>query len=142
MKTAKTRREFSKALQSKAMDVVFRTNDDGRIYGITFIDHENRVVLNGSRVGKAFSVNAFQSLFGENKTPVEEKRTKPKCSGSGTVISMNITMKPCLSKGNGRKNGRENGRKSPLFKMTRQARLSVFCQFQRKRLSQSQTYRQ
>jgi hypothetical protein len=73
MKTAKTREEFAKTLQSKAMDVVFRTNDDGRIYGVTFIDHENRVVLNGSRIGKAFSANAFQALFGENKPPVEEK---------------------------------------------------------------------
>ena len=76
MKTAKTKEEFAKTLQSKAMDVVFRTNDDGRIYGVTFIDRENRVVLNGSRLGKAFSANAFQALFGENKPTVVENEPK------------------------------------------------------------------
>jgi hypothetical protein len=38
MKTAKTKEDFTKTLHAKAMDVVFRTNDDGRIYGVTFID--------------------------------------------------------------------------------------------------------
>ena len=76
MKTAKTKEEFAKALQSKAIDVVFRTNDDGRIYGVTFIDHENRVVLNGSRLGKAFSANAFQALFSVNKSTIVEKEPK------------------------------------------------------------------
>ena len=55
------------------MDVVFRTNDDGRIYGVTFIDHENRVVLNGSRLGKQFSANVFQTLFNENQKPDDER---------------------------------------------------------------------
>ncbi len=33
------------------------------IYGVTFIDHENRTVLNGSRLGKDFSANVFNDLF-------------------------------------------------------------------------------
>ena len=69
MKTANTKEQFIKALQAKGMDVVFRTNDAGRIYGITFIDHENRVVLNGSRLGKEFSANVFHAWFNEEKKP-------------------------------------------------------------------------
>ena len=34
----------------------FRENEDGRIYGVTFIDHGNRTVLNGSRLGKEFHI--------------------------------------------------------------------------------------
>ena len=30
----------------------FRENEEGRIYGVTFIDHRNREVYNGSRLGK------------------------------------------------------------------------------------------
>ena len=62
------------------MDVVFRTNNDGRIYGVTFIDHENRVALNGSRLGKDYSANVFHSWFNEGIKPkqkVYEEKTVP-----------------------------------------------------------------
>jgi len=41
-----------------------RRNDQGRIYGITFIDHNDRCVFNGSRLGKEFSANVFNDRFG------------------------------------------------------------------------------
>jgi hypothetical protein len=72
MRTASTREEFEKALKTKQMDVVFRTNDTGRIYGVTFIDHENKVVLNGSRLGKEFSANVFHSWFNEGIQPPQQ----------------------------------------------------------------------
>ena len=46
----------------------FRQNDTGRIYGVTFIDHENRTVLNGSRLGKGLSANVFNDLFTGSRT--------------------------------------------------------------------------
>ena len=64
MNAYKTRDEFEKALQSDNIDVVYRTNNDGRIYGVTFIDHEKKVVLNGSRLGKKFSANVFHASGG------------------------------------------------------------------------------
>lgn len=57
------REEFVRLLGSKGIDVVFRENDAGRIYGVTFIDHHNREVYNGSRLGKEFSANNFERLF-------------------------------------------------------------------------------
>lgn len=57
------REEFVRLLGGKGIDVVFRENDEGRIYGATFIDHKNREVYNGSRLGKEFSANAFERLF-------------------------------------------------------------------------------
>ena len=57
------REEFVRLLGSKGIDVVFRENDAGRIYGVTFIDHHNREVYNGSRLGKEFSANNFEKLF-------------------------------------------------------------------------------
>ena len=42
---------------------MFRRNDSGRIYGVTFIDHDSRVVLNGSRLGKEYSANVFNERF-------------------------------------------------------------------------------
>jgi len=51
-------------LQAVNIDLVVRRNDQGRIYGITFIDHNYRCVFNGSRLGKEFSANVFNDRFG------------------------------------------------------------------------------
>jgi hypothetical protein len=80
MRATGTREEFEKALRGKSMDVVFRTNDTGRVYGVTFIDHENKAVLNGSRLGKDFSANVFHEWFNSGKKPafsVSEKADVP-----------------------------------------------------------------
>ena len=58
-----TRSEFESELKRKGIDVIFRTNDSGRIYGVTFIDHNTECVFNGSRLGKEFSANVFQEQF-------------------------------------------------------------------------------
>ncbi|KAA4662627.1 mobilization protein, partial [Bacteroides ovatus] len=54
---------FTDLLRERGIDTVFRTNDEGRIYGVTFIDHNNKEVYNGSRLGKEFSANVFEKLF-------------------------------------------------------------------------------
>ena len=63
--------EFVKVLKEKGIDCVFRYTDEGRLYGTTFIDHRTHCVLNGSRIGKAFSANALEQHF---NTPKEERR--------------------------------------------------------------------
>lgn len=65
---ASTRTEsgFRTALREKGIDLVLRRNDEGRIYGATFIDHNQRAVLNGSRLGKEFSANVLNERFTDN----------------------------------------------------------------------------
>jgi hypothetical protein len=67
MRTCKRRKDFEKALEKQCVSVLFRINDEGRIYGATFIDHENKCVFNGSRLGKEFSANVFNDLFKNDK---------------------------------------------------------------------------
>lgn len=57
------RQSFEAELLHNGISVVFRQNEKGRIYGATFIDHENRVVFNGSKIGKAYAANVFHNLF-------------------------------------------------------------------------------
>lgn len=59
------RDKFTFLLKGRGVDVVFRENEEGRIYGATFIDHNSKEVYNGSRLGKEFSANSFNSLFNE-----------------------------------------------------------------------------
>ena len=58
-------KKFGNLMRGHGIDVVFRTTGEGRIYGVTFIDHASREVCNGSRLGKEFSANSFQRLFND-----------------------------------------------------------------------------
>ena len=63
MARCSTRTEFCERLHDKGVDAVFRLNAAGRIYGVTFIDHEQGIVANGSLLGRNFSANAFEHQF-------------------------------------------------------------------------------
>ena len=63
MQDISTKEAFARRLKDADIEVVYRINPEGRLYGITFIDHTSRTVLNGSRLGKAFSANVFNELF-------------------------------------------------------------------------------
>ncbi|MDX8341656.1 conjugal transfer protein MobB [Draconibacterium sp. IB214405] len=66
---SENRKDFEEQLLKLGISVLFRENDSGRIYGATFIDHKQKFVFNGSRLGKEFSANVFNERFGiENKT--------------------------------------------------------------------------
>lgn len=56
-------KKFRNLLAAHGIGAVLRENEQGRIYGVTFIDHNSREVYNGSRLGKEFSANAFEKLF-------------------------------------------------------------------------------
>lgn len=64
--------EFRAKLRQQGIDVLFRRNDEGRIYGATFIDHTTRTILNGSRLGKEYSANVFNDLYGGKQEQAQE----------------------------------------------------------------------
>ena len=63
LERATDKEDFTSKLKDCGIDVVFRYTDEGRIYGVTFIDHNTMSVLNGSRLGKQFSANAINERF-------------------------------------------------------------------------------
>ena len=50
-----------KLLGQKNIYTVLRQNSEGRIYGITFVDNKNKVVFNGSNLGKDYSAAHLQN---------------------------------------------------------------------------------
>ena len=58
-----TEKGLRSRLEEQGLRVVIRKNDNGRIYGITFIDGEQGVALNGSRLGKGYAANVFNDYF-------------------------------------------------------------------------------
>ncbi|MBN9312862.1 MAG: relaxase [Chryseobacterium sp. 39-10] len=71
---------FKKQLGEQGINVVVRRNDTGRIYGMTFIDHNSKTVWNGSRLAKELSANVFNDYWNNNIKPdiKEPDELKPK----------------------------------------------------------------
>jgi hypothetical protein len=81
MRTANSRSNFEKALEKQGISVLFRTNDEGRIYGAMFINHEQKCVLNGSCLSKEFSADIFNDLFnGKNISETDSPSPKSQMS--------------------------------------------------------------
>lgn len=72
---ATDKEDFTAKLKAQNIDVVLRYTDEGRIYGVTFIDHSTMTVLNGSRLGKQFSANALNNRF--NNPPMQPTNDVP-----------------------------------------------------------------
>lgn len=72
--------DFVARLKERNIDVVFRYTDEGRIYGVTFVDHDTMTALNGSRLGKEFSANALSARFSQQQQPTEQAPIIPVAS--------------------------------------------------------------
>ena len=73
-------------LKQKNIYTVLRQNTEGRLYGITFVDNQNKVVFNGSDLGKGYSAAALQTRLAKgNENPLAQKETKGS-SSSGVLI--------------------------------------------------------
>ncbi len=58
-----TEKDLQQRLKERGLRVAIRKNEIGRIYGITFIDDEGGIALNGSRLGKGYAANVFNTYF-------------------------------------------------------------------------------
>ncbi len=60
-----TKKQFSIDLRREGVHLLFRENEEGRLYGITFVDHRSKCVFNGSDLGKEYSAAALSGKFRE-----------------------------------------------------------------------------
>lgn len=60
---APTGDDFKRMLAAKGIDVVYSRTDEGRVFGVTFIDHTNRSVFKGSELEKGLSASTFNDLM-------------------------------------------------------------------------------
>ena len=58
-----TEEALQQRLEEQGLRMVVRKNENGRIYGITFIDDKEGIALNGSRLGKGYAANVFNGYF-------------------------------------------------------------------------------
>lgn len=62
--------ELKQRLQQKNIHTVLRQNGEGKVYGITFVDNRNKVVFNGSDLGKKYSAAHLETCRLQNQLGV------------------------------------------------------------------------
>ncbi|GAB2820427.1 relaxase/mobilization nuclease domain-containing protein [Ferruginibacter profundus] len=78
------------ALSQKQIYTILRQNTEGRLYGVTFVDNQSKVVFNGSDLGKGYSAAALQSrLATENEKPLTQDETANSSSAGSKQKDMN-----------------------------------------------------
>lgn len=107
MATATGKDDFIAKLKELKIDVVLRYNDDRRLYGATFIDHNTHTVLNGSRLGKEFSANALAAWFADpahkpvvHTQPQQHGQSQPSQSQPSAAPVPQQTQSHCNDYGN------------------------------------------
>jgi hypothetical protein len=69
---------FEKELQKEGIQVVIRRNEEERVYGMTYVDYKNKVVFNGSDLGKEYSAKGVierlaQRIVKEQDVPMIQR---------------------------------------------------------------------
>jgi len=67
---------FKNYLIQEGINTIVRRNEEGRLYGITFVDHNTFNVYNGSQLGKQFTANKFNEHFSKGRSEVDLKIEK------------------------------------------------------------------
>lgn len=82
--TTNNESEFKKQLTEEGINTVVRRNSEGRIYGMTFIDHESRSVWNGSQLDRNLSANVFNDWWNDGNKPELKIQDSP-VSNTNTI---------------------------------------------------------
>ncbi|MFA6059601.1 MAG: relaxase/mobilization nuclease domain-containing protein [Taibaiella sp.] len=67
-----TLQDMISELRKKGFDTILRQNDEGRIYGITFVDHIKKCVWNGSDLGKQYSAAGILERCKQVPQPIKQ----------------------------------------------------------------------
>lgn len=76
-----TREKFEQDLKKHGIDALFRENEQGQVFGITFVDHNSKTVFNGSDLGKGYSAKGVAERFGQ--VVIKTENDKPKTVQTG-----------------------------------------------------------
>lgn len=93
-------KDLKEKLEKEKIQLICRTNPEGIIYGLTYIDHEHKYIFNGSKLGKAYSAKAVQERFGptpnqrirDTKTALVERDEKSRIGNFSSSNSFKDTF--------------------------------------------------
>ena len=87
---------LQQTLNKQQISTILRQNENGIIYGITYVDHQTKCVFNGSDLGKQYSANAIQQRCQKPAASLKNPTTqyqpanenmKPKMNGENNSLA-------------------------------------------------------
>ena len=66
LQAAKNRAEWQRTLHGLGVTAIFWQNEEGRVYGVTYVDRNQKAVFNGSDLGKGYSIAAVLNTLTQN----------------------------------------------------------------------------
>jgi hypothetical protein len=75
IKPPKSLLAFKETLQKERINLVIRQNDNGIIYGLTYIDHNTKCVFNGSDIGKEYSAKGILEKCGVKQLTADQDKS-------------------------------------------------------------------
>ena len=88
-------------LSKEKLQVVLRQNEQGVIYGVTYVDHASKCVFNGSDLGKSYSANGIQERCKADASLSLKASIKPAMVQKETpTINQKDSNAPDTKKGN------------------------------------------
>lgn len=76
---------LARTLEKQGIQAVLRRNNDGILYGITYVDHRTKCVFNGGALGKKYSAKAIQERCVQRES-VEQNRMSPSVQQKKIVL--------------------------------------------------------
>jgi len=71
-----TQSRFVTDVRKQGIEVLFRENENGQVFGVTFVDHKNQCVFNGSDLGKAYSSKGLSERFADQTRDISTLVTR------------------------------------------------------------------
>jgi hypothetical protein len=93
MKQYKNLDAFKEALEKEKIYLIVRQNDNGIVYGLTYIDHRNKCIFNGSEIGKSYSAKLILEKCGASQLKNEKEKSIKSKDANVNEHTINISLK-------------------------------------------------
>jgi hypothetical protein len=90
------RKGLKNSLAKQGIDLVVRANGEGRIYGLTYVDHRQKVVFNGSDLGKSYAVGGVMQRLAVSDLPKGSLLTELSRDRGGNRIDLGNPLQSLL----------------------------------------------
>ena len=77
---------LEEALKKEGIQTVIRRNEEGVVYGMTYIDYKNKVVFNGSDLGKEYSAKGLIERMAQKMIKKPEVSLLPKLNRNHSLL--------------------------------------------------------
>ena len=94
-----TLERFIEELSRQGIDVIARRNEQGFLFGVTYVDHQTKCVFNGSALGKPYSAKAIRDKCGIPLVSMPEgtRSESQELGQSGQLSDRTAAVRPPLS---------------------------------------------